>query len=192
MDPPFQYAWDLATAKGASSWLTTRLLGEHGFALHKSAFQDAIALHYGWPPKRTLTHCACGSSFSVEHALSCPKGGLPSIRHNEVRDLTAALLTEVCNQVVVEPELHPVSPQDFPLSANTQEGTCLDIAMNGFWGGRSECCFVDVRVFNPLATSNACCHVNASTKRIRNMLMHSESVKSSMPPGNVSDWGISA
>ena len=26
--------------------------------------------------------------------------------------------------------------------------------MNGFWGGRSERCFVDVRVFNPYAQSN--------------------------------------
>jgi len=33
--------------------------------------------------------CACGTSFSVEHVLSCPKGGLPSLWHNEIRDLTA-------------------------------------------------------------------------------------------------------
>ena len=26
--------------------------------------------------------------------------------------------------------------------------------MNGFWGGRSERCFIDVRVFNPYAQSN--------------------------------------
>ena len=84
---------------------TTRPLQEHGFALHKSAFHDAVALRYGWSPQRTPAHCACGTSFSVEHALSCPKGGLPSIRHNEIRDLTATLLTEVCSQVAVEPEL---------------------------------------------------------------------------------------
>ena len=50
------------------------------------------------------------------HALSCPKGGLPSIRHNEVRDLTATLLTEVCSQVATEPELQPVSQEEFSLS----------------------------------------------------------------------------
>lgn len=54
---------------------------EHDFALHKSAFQDtAVALCYGWLPVNTLAHCACGSSFSVEHALSCLKGRLLSIR----------------------------------------------------------------------------------------------------------------
>ena len=41
-------------------------------------------------------------------------------RHNEIRDLTATLLTEVCSQVAVEPELQPVSQQDYPASANIQ------------------------------------------------------------------------
>ena len=105
-------------------------------------------MRYGWPPLRTPTLCACGASFSVDHVLSCPKGGLPSFRHNEIRDLTATLLTEVCSQVCTEPELQPVhNPDEFHLStSNTQEGACLDIAMNGFWGSRSERCFIDVRV----------------------------------------------
>ena len=38
----------------------------------------------------------------MKHALSSPKGGLPSIRHNEISDLTAKLLTEVCLQVATE------------------------------------------------------------------------------------------
>ena len=44
--------------------------------------------------------CACGAKFLIEHtiSLSYPKGGFPSIRHNEIRDLTANLLTEVCTQ----------------------------------------------------------------------------------------------
>ena len=62
---------------------------------------------------------------------------------------TASLLTEVCSQVIVEPELQPVSNPDefFLATSNTQEGACLDVAMNSFWGGLSERCFVDVRVF---------------------------------------------
>jgi len=43
---------DLAAVRGASSWLTTLPLNERGFAPHKSAFQDALALGYGWPPLR--------------------------------------------------------------------------------------------------------------------------------------------
>ena len=37
-------------------------------------------------------HCnGCGAGFSIEHALSCKKGGLVSIRHDNVRDETGAL-----------------------------------------------------------------------------------------------------
>jgi len=88
---------DLATVKGASSWLSTLPLMERGFVLHKSAFHDALALRYSWPLGRVPLHCACGTHFSVDHALSCPKGGLPTLRHNEIRDLIATLLTEVCH-----------------------------------------------------------------------------------------------
>ena len=39
-------------------------------------------------------------------------------------------------------------------TANSQDGARLDIVVNGFWGGRSEHCFMDVRVFNSYAQSN--------------------------------------
>ena len=38
--------------------------------------------------------------------------------------------------------------------ANTQDGTWLDIAPNGLWGGRHERTFLDVHIFNPYAPSN--------------------------------------
>ena len=76
-----QRAMNLAQEKGASSLLTSRPIEEFGFSLHKGAFRDAISLRYGWLPLNCPTHCACGSSFSVYHALSCPKGGFPSL-HN--------------------------------------------------------------------------------------------------------------
>jgi len=170
-DQSLRCAVDFASVKGASSWLTALPLQEHGFALHKSAFLDALALRYGWIPLRAPSLCACGSSFSVDHVLSCPKGGLPSLRHNDVRDLTATLLSEVCSQVIVEPELQPVSnPEEFSLAtSNTQEGARLDVAMNGFWGGQSERCFVDVRVFNPYAASNKCSSLSATYKKHENI-----------------------
>ena len=95
-----QRSIDLAEEKGASTWLTTLPIQEFGFALHKRAFQDALALRYNWQPLQVPSSCACGTKFSIEHALSCPRGGFPSIRHNEIRDLTANLLTEVCNDSV--------------------------------------------------------------------------------------------
>ena len=93
---------DLAKAKGASTWLTVLFLTEHGFALHNSAFHDALALQYGWTPSHLPSKCECGNTFNVEHALSCAKGGFPSLRHNEIQDITASLLIEVCNEMCVE------------------------------------------------------------------------------------------
>ncbi len=146
---------DLAKEKGASTWLTATPLVEHGFALHKGAFQDALALRYGWTPADMPSTCVCGNNFSVEHAMSCARGGFPSIRHNEIRDLTATLLTEVCHNVCTEPELQPVTQEALRgASANSQDGARLDIAANGFWGGTFERTYFDVRVFNPLAPSN--------------------------------------
>ena len=97
----------------------------------------------------------CGANFAVEHLLSCPRGGFPSLCHNEIRDLTANLLTEVCQDVKVEPELQEITTETMTRrTANTKDGARLDIAANGFWGGRHERMFLDVRVFNPLAPSN--------------------------------------
>ncbi len=150
-----QRSVNLSKEKGASSWLTTLPLKTHGFTLHKQAFRDALSLRYGWTPNKLPSKCACGSSFTVEHALSCAKGGFPSIRHNEIRDLTADLLSEVCNNVCTEPELLPVTGENLAgASANIQPGARLDIAANGVWGGSFERTYFDVRVFNPHAASN--------------------------------------
>ena len=74
LTPSLQRAMDLARLKGSSSWLTVLPLEEHGVSLHKGAFVDALALRYGWIPSRLPTCCVCGASFTVEHALSCPRG----------------------------------------------------------------------------------------------------------------------
>ena len=39
-------------------------------------------------------------------------------------------------------------------TSNIQDGARLDIAANGFWGGRYERTYFDIRVFNPLAPSH--------------------------------------
>ena len=111
-----QRSMELTQEKGASCWLTALPIEQFRFHLHKRDFRDALALRYGWLPSQAPTHCACGKSFTVEHALSCPKGGFPSIRHNEVRDLTAILLTEVCHNVSIEPDLQPLTGEQLSLS----------------------------------------------------------------------------
>ena len=90
----------------------------------------------------------------MEHALSCKTGFFAAVRHNEVRDVTASLLMEVCHGVSTEPHLQSLSDKSMShCSADTEVGACL-VAMYGLWGGRFEKAFLDVRVFNPSAQSN--------------------------------------
>ena len=149
---PLQRSMELSQEKGASTWLTALPIDNHGFALHKTAFPDALSLRYGWAIKNSPSHCSCDHAFSIAHALSCR---YPSIRHNEVRDITASLLTEVCHDVSIVPHLQPITGESMAhQTANTDDQSRLDIAASGFWGGRFERAFFDVRVFNPSAQSN--------------------------------------
>ena len=103
----------------------------------------------------TPSHCVCGHKFGVDHVQSCPKEGFPSIHHNEVRDITASLLSDVYHNVAIEPHLQPLSEERMNLlTANTDANAHLIIADDGVWGGRFERSYFDVRVFNSFAQSN--------------------------------------
>ena len=146
---------DQVSEKGASSWLTALPIQEFGFCLYKQAFRDALCVRYGWQLERLPSHCACGEAQSLNHALSCSKGAMPSIRHNQIRDLLARFLTEVCPNVAIEPALQPLSGETFPLrSANMDDGARLDIKAQNFWDNSRSSAFFDVRVFNSHAPSN--------------------------------------
>ena len=73
---PLQKAVDLAHEKGASIWLTALPLKDHGFALHRAAFHDAMALRYRWPPSNLPSKCDCSNNNSIDHV---PKEGFPPL-----------------------------------------------------------------------------------------------------------------
>ena len=153
----------LAQEKGASSWLTVKLLRQHGFALHKSVFHDALALRYDWPLFNLQEKCVCGKNFSPDHAMSCPTGGLPSMRHNEIRDILGKLISEVSTSTRIEPPLQPVTGETFVRQSATREDDARpDIYARAFWGGRTEDAFFDVRVVNPNAPSYRCLELSSS------------------------------
>eukprot|EP00117_Sycon_ciliatum_P016660 scpid78988/ scgid15991/ len=90
-----------------------------------------------------------------QHALSCPTGSYPALRHNELRDVTASLLNEVAHNVVMEPGPQPLAGERFHhRTAIREDGARLDVAASGVWGGRFKRAYFDVPVFNPLASSN--------------------------------------
>ena len=107
LPPTTQRVVELASEQGASTWLISLPLASLGFHLNKAEFRDGLCLRYDWRLPYLPSHCVCGQLMNVEHALSCSVGGLPSQRHNHLRDLTATLLTEVASNVGVEPPLMP-------------------------------------------------------------------------------------
>ena len=90
--------------------------------------------------------------------MSCKKGGFVTIRHNDLRDLTAKILSEVCSETEIEPTLVPLSGEDLSnRTANRSNEARLDVRARGFWE-RGQQAFFDLRVFD----SNACRYLNIS------------------------------
>ena len=145
-----------ATAKGASSWLTSLPLQDENRALNKSEFRDALALRYGWRPKNLPQKCACGAANSLTHCLDCKLGGFVTMRHNEVRNVFAKLLNKAgCKSVEVEQQLLPVEGElDNIKGVEKGDESRMDVTAVGFWGALQRA-FFDVRVFDPFAPSYA-------------------------------------
>ena len=92
-------AVDLATQKGASTWLTVLPIRDMNFDLNKNEFRDAVKLRYDWEVPDMPSVCVCGDRFNVDHAIIYKRGGFVIQRHNELRDLEAEMLRMVCNGV---------------------------------------------------------------------------------------------
>ena len=131
-DPLLQCTIDMLSAKCSSLWLTALPIQEQGF-LNKQELQDALRLRYGWELARVPSHCVCCASFSVDHAMICRHGGLTFIHHNELRNLTANWIHEVCHDVVVEPPLQPLTGEALvPASANLRDDARKDVMPEAF------------------------------------------------------------
>ena len=103
--------------------------------------------------------------------MSRKKGGFVSIRHNDLRDLTANMLSEVCKDVEIEPKLTPLTGEVLgSRTANTTNDARLDIRARGIWE-RGQQAFLDLRVFDP----NACRYFNKSLQVSRNEQTRKES-----------------
>ena len=90
---------DVTQEQGASNWLTTYPLTEYEFDLNKQQFWDSIRIQYGWDIKNIPTTCSCEAKLDHQHCMSCKKGGFITLRHNDVRNLTANILKGVLNDV---------------------------------------------------------------------------------------------
>ncbi|KAL7474631.1 hypothetical protein ACHAW6_000596 [Cyclotella cf. meneghiniana] len=95
-------------ATAAGTWLSTIPDRFSGTELTKDEWLDNVAIRYGRRPADLPDHCdGCGSGLTLEHGLSCKRGGLVGIRHNDVRDewahLCSIALTD--SRVVIKPTI---------------------------------------------------------------------------------------
>ena len=91
--------------------------------------------------------------------MICRHGGLTFVRHNDLRDTTAELLSNVCTNVAIEPPLQSLSGEELtPRSANCQDDARADIPACG-----NVPQFFDARVFPQVFHPNAQSYRNVSS-----------------------------
>ena len=74
------------------AWLSAVPHRLNSTELSREKFQDNLRLRYGLMPQDIPATCdGCGKKFSIEHAISCPKGGLVLARHDDAEKEWGAL-----------------------------------------------------------------------------------------------------
>ena len=150
----------LSAEKGASTWLTSLPLKTYGFRLNKQQFQDALCMRYDLKLRDVPKFCSCGVAYSINHCLTCKRGGYVLIRHDAVRDTVADIMKDVCHDVHVEPQLLPVTGEDLPPETCRADGARADISAVGLWQPLNRA-FLDIKVVNPYAQTNAAMELGA-------------------------------
>ena len=95
------------------------------------------------------------SSFDLTHSLHYEKGGYTHMRHVEIRDIFANLMSDVCYDVEIEPKLQSLQGETLVNnSIKTVEGARLEVKANRLCGSRFSRTLCDVKVFNPHAKTS--------------------------------------
>ena len=126
-------------------------------------------------------------SFTLQHALDCPKGGLIKRGHNDIRDHNAKLADLAWGGVIVEPVLVPADDR------NSRPALQADWSARGVWEGNRVALF-DNRIVDANAPSyqrsswDAIARKAAEAKK-RKYARASEDMRSSFTPlANDSLW----
>ena len=130
-----------------SLWLTSLPLLKDNFDLSATEFRDALCARYRKPLKRSFSRCdGCQQDFDLQHALSCKKGGLVTLRHNEIRDAVGDLASILWKGVKREPVVKE------PDIENGTPTLIADLSARGVWDRQSAASF-DIRVTDTDAPS---------------------------------------
>ena len=145
------------------AWIVLQPNKLNGTCLSAEEWRDNARLRYGLKPIGLCTHCdGCGAGFTVEHGLSCKKGGLVGIRHDDVRDEAGALAAMALtnSKVSYEPTIYygrGVTAGQQTHTTHTQRNALGDeargdVKIHGLWEKGSDC-ILDIRITDTDAKS---------------------------------------
>jgi hypothetical protein len=154
-----QVARRMERAKETGAWLTATPDRLNGTELSAEEFRDSLRLRFGLSPLSLPQRCeGCKQRFTVEHAMSCKKGGLIMLRHNELSAEWSSLCAQGLSPSAVsdEPLIH--NGQGRPAGGSNQRTEVApelrgDVAAHGFWRRGTTAVF-DIRVTDTDAPSN--------------------------------------
>ena len=111
-----------ATRNGA--WLSAVPHRINGTELSREEFLDNLRLRYGLMPQDIPATCnGCSKKFSIEHALSCPKGGLVLAWYDDDAKEWGALGSRalVPSDITYEPKINSRTVQGEKIGAGAQQ-----------------------------------------------------------------------
>jgi hypothetical protein len=148
------------------AWLTQMPSKLNGTILSKDEFCDNVRLRYGLRPINLCERCdGCGAGFSVDHALSCRKGGLVVQRHDDARDEAGSLAANALTPSRVSYEPHIFYGRGVSAGVEAEDTSRVgsnvardeargDIAVHGLWE-KGKTCILDIRITDTDAKSYA-------------------------------------
>ncbi|MEM7495956.1 MAG: hypothetical protein AAF471_07510, partial [Myxococcota bacterium] len=147
----------IKNASSTGAWLTTAPNAQNGTLLSAEEFRDNARLRFGKKLQFLPEKCdGCGAPFTLSHALTCKKGGLITIRHNDVCHEWQTLCKKAINPSAVrnEPQIHGCVTQAGD-NADEQAKPELrgDASVWGFWK-RGNMAIFDVRITDTNCPSN--------------------------------------
>jgi hypothetical protein len=141
----------LQRTTGTGTWLTAVPDRLNGTELSPLEFRDSIRMRCGLTPANLPAVCdGCQQPFTVDHAVTCKKGGLIVLRHNDVKSEWHELCAKATTPSAVsdEPLIHLGQA---PVTVNATSATEVppelrgDVAVRGFWSRGTTAVF-DIRI----------------------------------------------
>ena len=143
----------LQRSSQTGSWLTVAPNRLNGTLLSADEFRDSLRIRYGLEPLHLQSECdGCYKRFSVEHAMSCKKGGLITIRHDDVKGEWHQLCAQALTPTAVSDEPFIYSGRAVPRETQNNNAAEAvppehrgDVAAHGFWQRGTTAVF-DIRI----------------------------------------------